>query len=162
MNTKLQSASKWTLGLVCSIFISLSAVAQNYVGFSKEYIIEAMQAHNSEVLGPVVSSATDSNYILYLAENKNRIVVYFFEKKEVPLPDGTKKEADICVKYFSKTMCPDYSKCPQLVGVIKTLESAFTNTGHHTWIDYTKAIPQEWVLVEEDHYFEVHVSEVKK
>ncbi len=152
---------QWILLLTVLTVLSAPSFAQNYLGYSKEYIIDAMNFERPEMMGPFVFDDNDSNYICFVSQNKQRIVLYIFEKMEVSLQDGEISRVEICTKYMSKTMCPDYTRCPQLDMVIRTLEGNFTNAGHHIWIDYSGSIPQEWVLVAEDHYFEVHVTEKK-
>jgi len=143
------------------LMAGMDASSQNYLGYSKEYIIKAMKSQRKDLNGPFVYTTSDSSYISYISHDKQRIIFYLFEPMEVT-KSGRKTKADICVKYMSKTLCPEHMRCPQMEQVIRSLESSFTPEGYNTWIDYSKKIPQEWVLVEEDHYFEVHVTEKKK
>jgi hypothetical protein len=80
----------------------------------------------------------------------------------VTLTSGKQVQSEICVKYFSKTKCTSYQQCPQMDKVIKSLDSHFERGADMQWIDRSKKIPQEWVIVRDEDYFELHVLELKE
>lgn len=148
--------------IIALLFFFRIADAQNYLGYSKQYIMKALKSQREDMKGPVEFKVDTLHFISYVTEDKKRAVFYYFEKMTVPLKSGKKSNQEICVKYVSKNMCASYSKCPEKDEVIRSLDSRFTSAGFHIWMDYSKKIPQEWVLVEDENYFEVHVTEKKE
>jgi hypothetical protein len=102
------------------------------------------------------------NFISYVSDGKKRVVFYYFKPMEVMQKGGKTGKSEICVKYVSKNMCRSYTECPELDEVVRSLNSRFTPDGYMVWMDYSKSIPQQWIVVKEDHYFEVHVEEKKE
>ena len=151
--------------MVCSYCLRIlcgSAYSQNYLGFSKKYIIKALKSERKDMKGPVEYIDDTLSFISYVTENKKRAVFYYFNMLDVTLENGKTSKQEICVKYVSKNMCTSYSKCPEKDDVFRSLNSRFTPVGHQVWMDYTRPVPHEWALVENENYFEVHVTEKKE
>ena len=145
--------------LILTLLFANEVVSQNYIGYNKQYIKKEMKSRKKEMKGPVTKSDTWVNYIAYFSKDGKRAVYYHLKKQEVKLPDGSTGPTDICYKYISKTKCRSNKECPELDKVINSLNSHFSNEGHYIWKDYSKPIPQEWLIVKEEGSFEVHVSE---
>ncbi len=144
-------------------FFFISGFSQNYLGYSKEYIIKALKSERKDMKGPVVVKAVKDNFIIYLSKNGRRSVYYHFKEVDFISETGKVTREDICTNYISKNLCQGYAQCPEMEEVIRSLNSHFTPTGqHHIWIDYSKTIPHEWVIVKDNDYFEVYVSELKE
>lgn len=148
--------------LVCGFAFFCSAVfGQNYLGYSKQYIIKALKSERKD-MKPFVAFHNDSmNYISYVARDNKRTVIYHFTKTPV-VKNGENTTDDICTKYVSKNKCTGFSECPELDKVTRSLDSHFTREGPDVWVDNTKQVPQEWVIVKDDDSFEVHVTEKKQ
>ncbi len=148
--------------LIFAITLFCSTVfAQNYLGYSKQYIIKALKSERKD-MKPYVAFQNDTmNYISYVARDNKRTVIYHFAKLPV-VKNGKSTTDDICTKYVSKNKCASFSQCPELDEVKRSLDSHFTNEGPDVWVDKSKKIPHEWVIVKDEDYFEVHVSERKE
>ncbi len=140
---------------------SLACKGQNYLGYSKAYIIKALKNERKDMTGPLEVRDSLHNFISYVSKDKKRAIFYYFRYQNVP-KNGKTQPTEICYKYSSKNMCESNSKCPEMDDVVRSLDSRFTNAGFHVWIDNSRKIPHEWVLVKEEDYFEVHVTEKKE
>lgn len=153
-------SKKSALLLIFTFFCS-AAFAQNYLGYSKQYIIKALKSERKD-MKPFVAFQNDSmNYISYVARDNKRTVIYHFTKTPV-VKNGKPTTDDICTKYVSKNKCTSYSECPELDEIKRSLDSHFTSEGPDVWVDNSKKIPHEWVIVKDEDYFEVHVTEKKE
>lgn len=151
--------------LIATIFLILNCtgvMAQNYLGYGRQYINKALKAERKDLKGPVEMRDNGGNYIFYVTSDNKRAVIYHFRKMEVTLKNGKTIEEEICIKYVSRNQCKSFTECPEMDAVIRSIASRFTETGYRTWVDYSKKVPQEWVVVQEDDYFEVHVEERKE
>lgn len=143
--------------------VPVQAWSQNYLGYSKDYIKNAIAANYKDYRAPVEVVNEKGNYIVYTKGNGERTVVYHFRRIPVIVDDGTQTQAEICVKYYAKNKCTNYNTCPQMDQVILSLDSHFEKGGTYLqWIDNSRRTPQEWVLVRDEDYFEVHVMEMGK
>ena len=144
-------------------FFFTNSFSQNYLGYSKQYILKALKSQRKDMKGPLVVKAANENYILYIAKDGRRAVYYHFQPVTMISETGRKIEEDICTNYISKNKCQGYSNCPEMDEVIRSLDSHFTPSGQYfIWIDYTKTVPHEWVIVRDNDYFEVYVTELVK
>lgn len=152
---------KTLLGVaILTILFTNEIWCQNYIGYNKEYIKKDMKSHKKEMKGPVTKQDNWTNYLAYFSKDGKRAVYYHFKEMEVKLPDGSVGPTDICYKYVSKTKCRNLKECPEMDKVVNSLSSHFNRRDSYTWVDYSKPTAQEWVIVKEADYFEVHVTEV--
>lgn len=150
---KTKSALIFALTLFCSTVFS-----QNYLGYSKQYIIKALRAERKDMKELAAFKSDTMNYISYVARDNKRTVIYHFTKTEA-VKNGKNIWEEICTKYVSKNKCKSYSECPEMDEVVRSLDSHFTKEGNDVWVDYSKKIPHEWIIVKDENYFEVHVTE---
>lgn len=144
-------------------FFFTTGFSQNYLGYSKEYILKALKSQRKDMKGPLIIKAVNDNFILYTAKDGRRSVFYHFKPVIITSANGKKTQEEICIKYISKNQCQGYTNCPEMDEVIRSLDSHFTPSGQYLiWVDYSKTVPHEWVIVRDDDYFEVHVSELVK
>jgi len=137
--------------------------SQNYVGYSKEYIKKAIAAEYKDLKAPVEVKNEEDNYLIFAKNDDSRIVMYHFQVMPVTLDNGKQTQAEICIKYYSKNKCNGNFDCPQMDEVVSTLDNHFEKGGTYLqWIDDSRRTPQEWMLVRDNDYFEVHVMELKK
>ncbi len=151
---------RWVIVFVIA-FYHLPVSAQNYLGYPRQYIMNALKTERKDMKGPVKIKDDGKDFISYVAKDGKRVVFYHFKSMEITLENGKKADADICYKYVSKNMCRNYSKCPEMETVVRSLNSRFTPSGENVWMDYSQKTPHEWLLVKEDNFFEVHVTEKK-
>lgn len=156
------NSMKWLSAVVLTILLSAAASAQNYIGFSKEYIIRAMKSQRKDMSGPVKLKDESNNFISYVSKDGKRVVYYYFKPMTVTAKSGKTQESDICWKYYSKNKCKSYTSCPEMDEIVRSLDSHMTKVGDNLWMDYSKKVPHEWVLVKDEHTFEIHVTEAKK
>jgi hypothetical protein len=112
--------------------------------------------------GPVKVKDESNNFISYISKDARRVVYYYFKPLPVTLKNGKTKEAEICWKYYSKNKCRGFSSCPEMEDIIRSLDSHLTSTSYNIWVDYSKKVPHEWVLVKDEKTFEIHVTELSK
>jgi hypothetical protein len=150
--------------LIAAWMLPALAWSQNYLGYSKEYIKKAIAANYKDMKPPVEVKDGESNYLIFNKTDGQRTVIYHFAAMPVIIDSPSRQtQAEICVKYYSKNKCTDYNACPQMDQVMRSLDSHFEKGGTYLqWIDESRRTPQEWVLVRDDDYFEVHVMEMRK
>ena len=137
--------------------------SQNYLGYSKEYIMKALKSQRKDMKGPLIVKAANDNYIVYIAKDGRRAVYDHFKEVDFSSETGKISGEEICTNYISKNKCLSYSNCPEMDDVVRSLDSHFTRSAdYHTWIDYSKSVPHEWVIVQDNDFFEVNVSELRK
>ncbi len=151
------------LFLIAALSFSFAnSFAQNYLGYSKEFILKALKSQRKDMKGPLLVKAVNDNFICYIAKDGGRVVYYHFVIRTITSEAGGSSQEEICVRYFSKSRCQSNSNCPEMDKVVRSLDSHFVPSGQHlTWIDYNKTVPHEWVIVRDDDYFEVYVTELK-
>ena len=143
-------------------FFFTSGFSQNYLGYSKQFILKALKSQRKDMTGPIIVKAVNDNFIFYIAKDGRRIVYYHFNPVTITSATGKKSQEEICTKYISKNECQDHVNCPEMDEVVRSLDSHFTNEHYLVWVDHTKTVPHEWVIVRDADYFEVHVTEVVK
>jgi len=144
-------------------FLFLKGFSQNYLGYSKQYILKALKSQRKDMKGPLIVKAANENYILYIAKDGRRAVYYHFQSVNITSETGKISREEICTNYISKNKCRSYSDCPEMDEVIRSLDSHFIPSGNHLiWIDYNKTVPHEWVIVRDNDYFEVYVTELEE
>ena len=144
-------------------FFFTTGFSQNYLGYSKQYILKALKSQRKDMKGPVIVNAANENYILYIGKHGSRTIYYHFNVKNISSENGKSSMEEICTRYITKNKCQSYTSCPEMDEVMRSLDSHFTPSGDHLiWIDHTKTVPHEWVIVRDHDYFEVYVTELKK
>src|ERR1041385_4491069 len=93
------------LFVVMMFCLSQTSSAQNYLGYSKDCIINSIKVQRKDLKGPVIVKNDKENYIVYSTRNARRAVIYYFHEMPFTLDNGKQDTTEICIKYYSKNKC---------------------------------------------------------